>query len=489
MRDDLLRRYALGSLLLGFHGTDVPDWLAGALRDGLGGVVLFGSNLPDPGRLPELTARLRAIAGRDIVVAIDEEGGDVTRLETGTGSSSPGAAALGHLDDPAVTQQVYAAVGARLAVGGVTVDLAPCADVNSDPRNPVIGVRSFGADPERAARHVAAAVRGLQRSGVAACIKHFPGHGATSADSHHAVPTITASRAELEARELVPFRAGIAAGTRAVMTGHLVVPALDDAIATVSAAVTTRLLRDELGFGGVVVTDALEMRALSSQLSLADGVVRALAAGADAVETGALEYPELVEQVPEAVLRAVADGVLTPVRVEAAAAATATLAAPGAPASYDHELVRQAPARCVELLGPAPRLTGPVVLECRTRNGVATGELDWSLARALGEFGPAGRLEVVTDQPQADAALSRLGADEPIVLVIRDPQRFGWQRPLIEQAVRRPGSVVVDVGWPEPADGLVAAGVSVVRTRGIAPGLLAEAARIIAGVPAGQDAR
>jgi beta-N-acetylhexosaminidase len=481
VRDELLRRYALGSVLLGFRGDRVPDWLAAALRDGLGGVVLFGSNMPVPDRLSELTAELRALAGRDIVIATDEEGGDVTRLETTTGSSSPGAAALGHLDDPTVTEEVYAATGARLASAGVTVDLAPCADVNSDPRNPVIGVRSFGADPQRAARHVAAAVRGLQRSGVAACIKHFPGHGATTADSHHAVPTITASRQELDSRELVPFRAGIAAGTRAVMTGHLVVPALDQAIATVSSAITSSLLRDELRFGGVVVTDALEMRALTSQVTLAEGVVRALAAGADAIETGALDYPELVEQVPDAVERAVADGTLTPGRVAAAAAATASLAVPGTPAQYDGDLVQAAAGRCVELLGPAPGVVAPVVVECRTRNGEATGELDWSFARALSEFEEPGRLEVVTDEPQADAALSRLGGTGPIVLVVRDPQRFPWQRPLIDHAERRPGSVVVDVGWPEPADRLVAAGVSVVRTRGIAPGLLTAAARIVAG--------
>ncbi|HVU93366.1 MAG TPA: glycoside hydrolase family 3 N-terminal domain-containing protein, partial [Jatrophihabitans sp.] len=306
--DPELRRLALAGLLLGFTGPTPPRWLLDALRDGLGGVVLFGSNLrgADPRRL---TDRLREAAGRDVVVALDEEGGDVTRLDDTRGSRSPGAAALGHLDDPAVTEEAYAALGARLAGAGVTVDLAPVADVNVEPLNPVIGVRSFGADPQRAARHVAAAVRGIQRSGVAACVKHFPGHGATTSDSHHEVATLARTGEQLRAVEWAPFRAAIAAGTRAVMTGHLLAPALDPTeLATISPAITSTALRGELGFAGTVVTDALEMRAVSGTIGMVEGFVRALAAGADAVETGALDYPELVDAVPAAVAAAVDAG-------------------------------------------------------------------------------------------------------------------------------------------------------------------------------------
>src|SRR3954469_23081509 len=281
--DPETRRLSLACLLLGYVGPQPPPWLLDALGAGLGGVVLFGSNVGDGSDVAALSARLRSSAGRDVVLALDEEGGDVTRLDTVRGSRSPGNAALGQLDDTATTRAAYAAIGRRLADAGVTVDLAPVADVNSDPRNPVIGVRSFGADPQLVARHVAAAVSGLQSTGVAACPKHFPGHGATAIDSHHAVATIEATAAELEARELVPFRAGVAAGARAVMTGHLLVPALDaEHLATVSPAITTGLLRERLGFTGTVVTDALEMRAVAGTLGMVEGFVRALIAGADA---------------------------------------------------------------------------------------------------------------------------------------------------------------------------------------------------------------
>lgn len=208
-----IRRLALAPLLLGFRGPAAPQWLADALAGGLGGVVLFGSNVGDGTDVAKLTKRLRAAAGRDIVIALDEEGGDVTPLDTVCGSTSPGAAALGYLDDPQATEGVHAAIGARLADAGVTVDLAPVADVNVDPHNPVIGTRSSGADPALVARHVAAAVQGLQQQGIAACVKHFPGHGATSADSHHEVATLHRSASELDAVELPPFSAAIAAST------------------------------------------------------------------------------------------------------------------------------------------------------------------------------------------------------------------------------------------------------------------------------------
>ncbi|MDT4918151.1 MAG: beta-N-acetylhexosaminidase, partial [Pseudonocardiales bacterium] len=290
--DPEVRRLSLSVLLAGFVGPTPPGWLLDALAAGLGGVVLFGSNVGDGTAVDRLTEQLRGVAGRDVVVALDEEGGDVTRLDAMHGSASPGAAALGYLDDVEATEAAYAAIGARLAGAGVTLDLAPVADVNVDPRNPVIGVRSFGADAVLVARHVEAAVRGLQGQGVSACVKHFPGHGATAADSHHEVAMLQRTRAELDAVELVPFRAAVAAGAKAVMTGHLLVPALDpDDLATVSRPITTGLLRGELGFAGAVVTDALEMRALAGTLGMVRGFVAALAAGADTIETGALEYP------------------------------------------------------------------------------------------------------------------------------------------------------------------------------------------------------
>jgi beta-N-acetylhexosaminidase len=464
----------LSSLLLGFVGPTPPRWLLDALADGLGGVVLFGSNVGDGRDVEALTGRLRSAAGRDIVIALDEEGGDVTRLDAVRGSASPGAAALGHLDEVAATEAAYRAIGARLAEAGVTLDLAPVADVNVDPRNPVIGVRSFGADAAVVARHVAAAVRGLQSQGVAACLKHFPGHGATTADSHHEVPTLLRSAAELDAVELPPFGAGIAAGARAVMTGHLLVPALDEAhLATVSPAINGPLLRGRLGFGGAVVTDALEMRALADTLGVAAGFVAALCAGADCVETGAQDYPALVDDIPAAVRRSVDRGELTVDRLADAAARTAELAAvrpPVGPAAPTERELDDIAARCVEVLGALPHLDRPFVVEARPPDGMASGALPWSFAGALGARVPDVASAPVSSADAAAAAVRRAGG-RPIVAVLRDPVRHPWQQVLREHA-----AVVVDVGWPAEGCG----GTPVVRTRGVAPGLLAAAAELLA---------
>ena len=324
----------------------------------------------------------------------------------------------------------------------------------------MIGVRSFGADAGLVARHVAAAVEGLQSTGVAACPKHFPGHGATSTDSHHEVATIDATAAELDTRELVPFRAGIAAGTRAVMTGHLLVPALDaDHLATVSPAITTGLLRERLGFAGTVVTDALEMRAVAGTVGMVEGFVRALIAGADAIETGALDYPDLVEAIPAAVQAAVDDGRLSRERLGDAAQRTAQLARPAAGAGA---AVEPPFADCLEVLGELPRLTAPLVLECRPPGGMASGELPWSLAEPLAARCPGAEAVAMT------AGSAWPATDRDVVLVVRDPHRHDWQQALLA----RPAAVVVDVGWP--AD--LPSNVPVLRTRGVAPGLLAAAA-------------
>ena len=454
-----LRRQAMSCLLLGWVGPHPPTWLLDALEQGLGGVVLFGSNLGDGTAVERLTARLRRAAGRDIVVALDEEGGDVTRLDTVRGSSSPGAAALGHRDDPGLTESVYRAIGARCASAGVTLDLAPVADVNVDPLNPVIGVRAFSADPQVAARHVAAAVRGIEAAGVAACVKHFPGHGATADDSHHRIATVSRDRAQLEATELPPFRAGIDAGARAVMTGHLRVPALDpDHIATLSRTITHDLLRGTLGFTGTVVTDALEMRAVADGVGMVEGAIGALAAGADAIETGAQDHPHLATQLPDAIVRAVEDGRLDEARVVDAAARTAALATPAAAAA-----VPVPDAATIEIIGTLPRLVRPLVVECRTPGGMASGELPWSLGTHLSAELPG------TETLRVDHAVE-LPTGRDVVLVVRDPDRVQWQRELLCNA-----TVVVDCGWPgAPPEQ------PTIRTRGIAPGLLSTAAHALA---------
>ncbi|HKC26817.1 MAG TPA: glycoside hydrolase family 3 N-terminal domain-containing protein, partial [Jatrophihabitans sp.] len=469
-----LRHLTLSALLLGFVGPTPPRWLLDGLAEGLGGVVLFGSNLGDGRSVDRLTVQLRAAAGRDVVIALDEEGGDVTRLDTVRGSASPGAAALGYLDDPDATERAYAAIGLRLAEAGVTVDLAPVADVNVDPRNPVIGVRSFGADPQLVARHVAAAVRGLQGQGVAACAKHFPGHGATSADSHVEVPTLTRSADDIAAVELPPFAAAIEARARAVMTAHLMVPALDaTSLATVSRPITSALLRERLGFTGTVMTDALEMGALADTIGMERGFVAALAAGADTIETGALDYPHLLDEIPAAVQRALDQGELALDRLQDAAARTAELASAATPHPVPPQphLAR----RCIELAGTIPRLPRPLVVEARPPGGVASGDLPWSLADELAARVPGTTRLDVHDAGEAAAAIAT-ASGRGLVVVVRDPLRHQWQQVLVDGVRTHPAAVLVDVGWPAP----LPEGLPMIRTRGVAPGLLGAAAELLA---------
>ena len=271
-------------------------------------MTIFGPNIAGPEQLAGLTAQLRSAGGLPLV-AIDEEGGDVTRIAHLTGSPYPGNAALGAVDDAALTAAVHRALGQDLAALGINVDLAPSVDVNTAADNPVIGIRSFGSDPDLVARHAAAAVRGLQAAGIAACAKHFPGHGSTSADSHHGIVTLQASLDQLRRRDLPPFTAAIAAGVRGVMPGHLRVPELTgDAPATLSAAALNGLLRGELGFTGVIISDALEMRAVSDLYGIPEAAVLAVAAGTDLLCFGRDAAEDSYLAVRRALSEAVASG-------------------------------------------------------------------------------------------------------------------------------------------------------------------------------------
>lgn len=325
---DQLTRDALAVLQPGFTGTEAPQWLLRQIRDGLTSVGLFGRNITSPGQLSALTAQLRA-EREDILVAIDEEGGDVTRLEVVDGSSVPGNHALGAVDDPELTRAVAHELARRLADCGVHLNWAPSADVNSDPDNPVIGVRSFGSDPDLVARHTAAYVEGMQSAGVAACTKHFPGHGDTAVDSHHALPTIGVGADVLAARDLTPFRAAVAAGSKAVMSAHILVPALDpDQPATLSRRILTGLLREELGYEGLIVTDGMEMQAISATYGIERGSVLAIAAGADAICVGGgLADEQTVIKLRDTLVAAVRSGELAEERLADAAARVRALAA------------------------------------------------------------------------------------------------------------------------------------------------------------------
>ena len=309
----------------GFPGTDVPDWLVRAHAGGLVSVCLYGDNVAGPGGLAGLCAGLHErMPG--VLLAVDEEGGDVTRLHYPVGSTAVGNAVLGRLDDPATTRAVAAGIGHELTALGIGLDLAPDVDVNSSPDNPVIGVRSFGDDPALVARHASAWVEGLQSTGVAACAKHFPGHGDTVVDSHHGLPRVDVAVEVLRERELAPFRAAVDAGVAAVMTSHIIVSALDpDHPATFSRTVIG-VLRDELGFDGVVVSDALDMAGASADTGIPEAAVRALVAGVDLLCLGSGTTPETYDAVHTAIVSAVHAGRLPEQRVVEAAARVRSLA-------------------------------------------------------------------------------------------------------------------------------------------------------------------
>jgi beta-N-acetylhexosaminidase len=325
--DPVLGRLADAVLIPPFPGVREPDWLLAALADGLGGVTLYGMNIEDDRQLAALTARLRA-AAPEPVIAIDEEGGDVTRISHQGGSDYPGNAALGAIDDVELTRSVYAALGADLAALGINLNLAPAVDVNTAAGNPVIGTRSFGADPDLVARHAAAAVTGMQSAGVAACAKHFPGHGSTIEDSHLVLATVDAPLSLLRARDLPPFEAAIAAGVRAIMPGHLLVPELTgDLPASLSRRAQTDLLRGELGFTGVIVSDGLEMQAVSDRYGIPEAAVQAVLAGTDLLCLGREQDQLTMLAVKAALIAAVRSGRLPGERLEEAAARVAELRA------------------------------------------------------------------------------------------------------------------------------------------------------------------
>jgi beta-N-acetylhexosaminidase len=420
---------AAACLFPGFYGETVPDWLKGLLAEGLGGIVLFSRNIVSPEQVAELTSALRA-EQPDLIVATDEEGGDVTRLETSTGSSFPGNLALGAVDDPALTRRVGSAIGGELAAVGIDLDLAPVADVLVDPASAIVGVRSFGSDPQLVARQVGAFVEGLQSAGVAACAKHFPGHGETVADSHLELPSSDASLDVLHERALPPFAAAVEAGVRAVMTAHIRFAAFGDVPATWNPAVV-ELLRIELSFDGVVMTDALEMQGAGGPEGIQQSAVRALAAGADALCLGADLTPEQVEGVHAAVVAGVPEE-----RLAEAARRVAELAAWTSPQPLqDREAGAEAARRALRVEGDPAVRDGPLVVELRPEPSIAAGESD----HGLGEL-----LRAETVRLHEGDRLPPLDADRPLVLVLRDAHRHPWQRELVV-----PDAVVVETGVPE----------------------------------------
>ncbi|PCH43060.1 glycoside hydrolase family 3 protein [Wolfiporia cocos MD-104 SS10] len=293
-----VRREIGQHFVFGFHGHDVSEDIRTLIAEYyLGNVILMKRNVQSIAQVNALVCQLQQLAkdaghARPLMIGIDQENGLVSALSSSVhsdaGTQFPGAMALAATGSTEIAEQVSAASGKEMRMAGINWVYSPVADVNSDARNPVIGVRSFGDDPNEVARYVQAVSHGLSSAGIAPSAKHFPGHGNTHVDSHLSLPVINTTKADLYTAELVPFATLIQSGIASIMTGHMALPLIDtahpDTPASLSAAVTTDLLRRELRFEGVIVTDCLEMEAVAQRAGgVPAAAVQALAAGADVV--------------------------------------------------------------------------------------------------------------------------------------------------------------------------------------------------------------
>lgn len=312
-----LRRH-LGQLVVaGFAGTTVPPELRALAREfDLGGAILFGRNVEAPAQVAELAYDLGELAQElPPWVGVDQEGGRVARL-TAPFTQWPPMRSLGRSGDTALAERFGRALAVELSAVGVTWDFAPVLDVQTAHDNSVIGDRALSKRADEVATLGAAIIAELQRAGIAACGKHFPGHGDTTVDSHEELPVIDHSPQRVREVELAPFRAAIAVEVAAIMTAHVVYPGFDDTgPATLSSRIVTGLLRDELGFGGIIASDDLEMGAIARQRSVDAATVDAIAAGCDMVLLCGADTQRQVGAI-EALIHAVEDERLPARRVE-----------------------------------------------------------------------------------------------------------------------------------------------------------------------------
>jgi beta-N-acetylhexosaminidase len=475
-----LTRDAGTVLQMSFVGTTAPDWVLRAVGEGaLGGVVPFARNLVTPEQITALCGQLRA-ANPEVLVAMDEEGGDVTRIEVHGGSSYPGNLALGKADDVELTESVARSIGRDLKAFGANFNYGPCVDVNANPDNPVIGTRSFGSDSDLVARHSAAYVRGIQSQGVIGCAKHFPGHGDTASDSHLGLPLIDYDE-DSERQHLAPFRAAIDAGAKAIMTAHILFPRRDAEFpATMSHAILTGLLREELGYQGLIVTDGIDMGSISGRFGVAEGTVRAIAAGCDAICWGGSEADEdTYLYLRNALVWAVREGRLSAERLSEAAersraaarwslatAAAASVSAAAVDRSVGLVAARRAVTPRAEL---APLKAAPHVVEFAPVVSIAVDDsTSWGLAEPLEELlrgttsarisAPTAHMEavglitspVVDQEAEVDIAPQlAAAAGRPLVLAVRDLHRNPWMRRAVDGVrAHRPDAVVVEFGMP-----------------------------------------
>ncbi len=276
-------RELLPLFCFGFEGAELPGEFRGLLGQGLGGVILFRRNLRDLEQICALTASLHRHAAAPLLVGVDQEGGRVVK-NNAPFLTPPAASVLGRIGDPDLTRAVAEAVGRELRAAGFNWNLTPVLDVNTNPANPIIGDRAYGDDPRCVARLGLAAFRGFEDAGILTTGKHFPGHGETATDSHLTLPRSSQTAERWRTVEFVPFREAIRAGVPSILAAHLICPALDpSAPSSLSRIIVSDILRGELGFDGVVVSDDMEMGAIVTQFDIGEAAVGFLEAGGDLI--------------------------------------------------------------------------------------------------------------------------------------------------------------------------------------------------------------
>ncbi|MFG2786499.1 glycoside hydrolase family 3 N-terminal domain-containing protein [Streptomyces sp. NPDC048419] len=449
-------------LVAGFEGTTTfPDTLKRLVDRGLGGVILFTRNVRDAEQVRELTDALRAIRP-DLLVAIDNEGGGIGHLVGAGAPEVPGSYALGVADDPELTARCADALAGHLATLGITATYAPVADLQQRADNPIVRTRSFGARPDLAARHLRAWIAATEARGIASCAKHFPGHGGTTADSHYELPVDPRPYDELRV-DLEPFRAAVASGVPMLMSAHVVFPALDaNRPATLSRRILGDLLRHDLGFDGVLVGDALEMKAIADHYGEAAGARIALAAGADQVVVSVPDL-EVTLACRDAVLDAVDSGRLAAERVREAAERVRRLAeryatpAAGPVPGWDTGAGPEAARRAVRSRPVPPAARGIHIVDLFPPPHPA---LNWGgedLLTELRALDPTACGTAVGGEPADPGALVdgilQMSADAPLVVATCDAGLHPWQARFRDALLaRRPEAVRVDTGLPEGGD-------------------------------------
>jgi len=312
-------------LTVGFFETTLSPSLKELIDRGVSGVVLFARNIETPEQVAQLIHDIKSYAGRPLFVGLDQEGGLVQRLRAGF-TRLPPMRAVGALGDVDVAEELGRFIGTELRAVGVDVNYAPILDVDTNPKNPIIGNRSFSCDAELVGRLGVAVGRGLESAGVASCGKHFPGHGDTEQDSHQELPSLPHSLERLEAIELVPFRAWSQAKLASIMTAHVIFEPLDaDYPATMSRRVLHGILRDKLGYEGLIITDDIEMKAIADHYGYEEAAIRGVNAGVD--NFLCCHTAEVAHRIIDTLVEAVECGRIGPQRIQDAGARVAAFAA------------------------------------------------------------------------------------------------------------------------------------------------------------------